>query len=53
MYQKSMYCAELLTGASCVHTGSVTKGVLVAFAVEGLWALGWRVGMGRGRSRLR
>ncbi len=27
MYQKSMYCDERETGANCVQTGSVTKGV--------------------------
>ena len=50
-YQKSMYCDERETGANCVQTGSVTKGVTAE--VDGLWGLGWQVGRGRGRRRLR
>ena len=53
MYQKRIYCAFPVTGTNWVQTGSVTKGVDAALSGEGLWALGWRVGIGRGRRRLR
>ena len=52
MYQKRKYCDERLTGHNWVQTGSELNCVAALFS-EGLWAVGWRLAMGRGRRRLR